>query len=535
MNSLRVLDVTLRDGGCVNDFNFGQTYMEKILAAEEAAGVDIIELGYIDEKSGSEYGRTQYSSEAVIPQSILKHKQKGITYVAMMDYGKFHVGDLLPRTDTGIDGIRMAFHKKDYMKVIPLGREIIEKGYQFYIQPMITLRYTDAELLELIQAVNHELPDASGFYIVDSFGEMRANDMGRMLNLVDHNLIPSMPLGFHSHNNLQLSYSNAIEMLQFPTTRDFILDCSIMGMGKGAGNLNTELLLEHLNLFYGKKYKIQPLLEVIDKVINQLHNEFYWGYAPEYYLSSAYHCTPSYASYYYNKHMLPIDQVGELLSMIEEEKKISFDREYAERMYRSYNVRKAVDDSSVLSGLKTELAGKRVLLVAPGKSVGKAKKKIQALASMDDVVTIGLNSTLDIRFDYVLATREDIYKQAVADGMSVIVPSSVSKGGRGNVKVLNYENWIEVDEQTHDSSSVIALKLLQACDVKEIYLAGFDGFSVNINENYYNPNMRRPVNAEQAERRNHYYKMLFKHARDSGMKIQFITPSLYEKGWDENI
>lgn len=100
---------------------------------------------------------------------------------------------------------------------------------------------------------------------------------------------------------------------------------------------------------------------------------------------------------------------------------------------------------------------------------------------------------------------------------------------------MNYENWIEVDEQTHDSSSVIALKLLQACDVKEIYLAGFDGFSVNINDNYYNPNMRRPVNAEQAERRNHYYKMLFKHARDSGMKIQFITPSLYEKGWDENI
>lgn len=528
MNRLMVLDVTLRDGGCVNDFNFGQTYMEKILAAQEASGVEIIEMGYIDEKKGSRSGRTQYIDETVIPQCILKHKKPGVTYVAMMDYGKFDIDKLQPRTESSIDGIRMAFHKKNRLEIIPLGRKIIEKGYKFFIQPMITLRYSDAELVELIEMVNGELPDASGFYIVDSFGEMRSNDMSRMLNLVDHNLIPSMALGFHSHNNLQLSYSNTMAMLQFPTTRDLMLDCSIMGMGKGAGNLNTELLLEHLNLFYGKHYKIAPLLEVIDKVINQLHDEFYWGYAPEYYLSSTYHCTPSYASHFYNKHMLPIDQVGELLGMIAEEKKISFDRDYAEEVYRTYNESKAVDDSGVVSDLKAEFGGKKILLVAPGKSVGEAIERIRDLAVRDDVITIGLNSTLDFDFDYLLTTRTDIYAQAVADGKSVIVPSSVSKGGRGNVKILNYGNWIEVDERTHDSSSVIVLKLLQACEVTEILLAGFDGFSVNINNNYYDPNMRRPVNAEQVERRNAYYKGLIGRVRESGVKIEFITPSLYE-------
>ena len=289
MNSLKVLDVTLRDGGCVNDFNFGQVYMEKILAAQEASGVDVIEMGYIDEKKGSESGRTQYINEKVIPQCILKKKKPGITYVAMMDYGKFNVDNLSKNNGKGIDGIRLAFHKKNMRDMIPLGRKIIDKGYQFYIQPMITLRYSDEELLELIDLVNKELPDASGFYIVDSFGEMRPNDMNRLMNLVDHNLIPSMTLGFHSHNNLQMSYSNACALLQFPTNRNLMLDSSIMGMGKGAGNLNTELLLEHLNLYYGKNYNIAPLLEVMDKVINQLHAEFYWGYAPEYYLSSANH------------------------------------------------------------------------------------------------------------------------------------------------------------------------------------------------------------------------------------------------------
>ena len=339
MNSLKVLDVTLRDGGCVNDFNFGQVYMEKILSALEASGVDIIEMGYIDEAKGSTSGRTQYINERVISDSILRNKKPGVTYVAMMDYGKFNVDKLQIHTESSIDGIRMAFHKKNRHDIIELGRKIIDKGYKFFIQPMITLRYSDMELLELIGLVNQDLPDASGFYIVDSFGEMRPNDMSRILNLVDHNLLPTMTLGFHSHNNLQMSYSNAIEMLKFPTNRDLMLDCSIMGMGKGAGNLNTELLVEHLNLYYGKKYKVAPLLEVIDKVINQLHSEFYWGYAPEYYLSAANQCTPSYASHFYNKHMLPIDQVGELLSMIAPEKKISFDKNYAEELYRQLRLK----------------------------------------------------------------------------------------------------------------------------------------------------------------------------------------------------
>ena len=226
--------------------------------------------------------------------------------------------------------------------------------------------------------------------------------------------------------------------------------------------------------------------------------------------------------------MLPIDQVGELLGLIAEDKKISFDREYAETLYRKYNESKVVDDSSVIDDLKNEFAGKRILLVAPGKNIGNAFNRIKEISMQEDVISIGLNSTIDIKFDYILTTRADIYTQVVADGKNVIVPSNVSKGGRGNVKVLNYVNWIEVDEITHDSSSVIALKLLQACGIKSILLAGFDGFSSNINDNYYDTSMRRPVTVEQAERRNAYYKSLIGRMINNGVNIVFITPSKYE-------
>ena len=528
MNSIKILDVTLRDGGCVNDFNFGQSYMEKILAAQEESGIDIIELGYIDENKGSDYGRTQYISEKVIPECILKKKKLGVTYVAMIDYGKFNIDMLRTKRENDIDGIRMAFHKEDYLEAIAQGKKIIQKGYDFYIQPMLTLRYNDVELLELIELVNQELPEAAGFYVVDSFGEMREKDLIRLLNIIDHNLTSEMPIGFHSHNNLQMSYANAISMMQFTTSRTLILDSSIMGMGKGAGNLNTELLLEHLNVFYKKKYRIEPLLEVIDKVINQLHTEFYWGYAPEYYLSSVNHCTPSYASHFYNKHMLSIDQVGELLRMIDDQKKLSFDKCYAEELYRQYNKQKEVDDSIVVKELLSEFKGRNVLLVAPGKSIGIYLDKIKEICEMNNVIKIGLNTTLDLRFDYILITRSEIYEKALEEGKNIIVPSSVSRDVRANVKVLNYSSWIEVDERTHDSSAVFALNLMQVCDVSTVMLAGFDGFSTNINENYFDPNMRHPVSIEQVNRRNNFYKEFITKIREGGMDIQFITPSKYE-------
>lgn len=336
MKDIKIIDVTLRDGGCVNNFEFGQSYMKKILKAQEEAAVNIIELGYIDSTSGSLFGRTQYINEQIIPRCILEDKKKDITYLAMIDYGKYNIHKLQSRTAYGIDGIRIAFHKEDYLNVVPLCKEIMNKGYQLYIQPMVTLRYLEDELLCFIDLVNRELSDATGFYIVDSFGEMQQEDVSRLVSLVDCNLNPTIAVGLHCHNNQQLAYSNAIEFLKWKTTREILLDSSIMGMGKGAGNLNTELILKYINQHYEKNYRIEPLLMVIDEVINPLHEEFQWGYAIEYYLSAIYHCSPSYANYFRKKYALSVELMKELLSVLSEKEKISFNMQYAEKVYEQY-------------------------------------------------------------------------------------------------------------------------------------------------------------------------------------------------------
>jgi 4-hydroxy 2-oxovalerate aldolase len=130
--------------------------------------------------------------------------------------------------------------------------------------------------------------------------------------------------------------------------------------------------------------------------------------------------------------------------------------------------------------------------------------------------------------DYTLITRQDLYEDAIANGEKIITTSAVTKGGRGNVWVLDYKRWIDISEITHDSSVDITFNLLSECGVKHILLAGFDGFSVDINENYYDASMRYPVNSEQMVKYNNYNKSLIKKMRDKGVYVEFITPSKYE-------
>lgn len=526
MNRIEVLDVTLRDGGCVNNFEFGQLRMTKILSSLENAGVDIIELGYIDDKNGSISDRTQYIDECAIENQLLKTKKTFVEYVAMIDYGKYDFNRLPERSKNSIDGLRVAFHKNDLDKIEDISKIIINKGYNLYIQPMLTLRYSDNDLNSLIKIANR-LEKVRALYIVDSFGEMRSDDLSRIFEIVNNKLNKNICIGFHSHNNLQLSYSNAIKLLEMNADRNVIIDSSIMGMGKGAGNLNTELLIEHLNLFYGKKYQISPLLNIIDKVINPIHSELYWGYAPEYYLSSINHCSPSYASYFYNKHMLSIDKVSELLSKINEDKKISFDKEYAENLYREFNEKLKIDDNESFLEIKKELNGKTVLLVAPGKSIKKVKDKLSIYSTKKDVITIGLNTNLEFN-DFIITTRNDVFEEAVKANMNIIVCSNISKNCRGKILVLDYSNWTDViNGCTFDSSSIIAFNLIKKCGVKKVLMAGFDGFSSLSSNNYFDSSLDCSISNSEAQLRNKFYKDYFKKVRESGIELVFLTKSLY--------
>lgn len=333
---ISLLDCTLRDGGIAIDFEFGTARMQSIKACLEHSGVEYIECGYIDEKKGTSEGRTCFDNEVSIQKHLLDSgKKTGVTYVAMIDYGTFNVNNLKPRNEKGIDGIRLAFHKEKWHESIEWGKVILSKGYDLYIQPMVSMRYSDEEYRELIQICNEQLSGAKAFYIVDSFGQMDSAMLTHKIEIVDQYVSPSMKIGFHAHNNRQLAYSNALTFLDYNAKHDIMLDASIMGMGKGAGNLCTELIAASL-IQEGKNYETTCIYESISEYFSKKIKTNPWGYSLDYYLSSLYSCTPSYIKIFLKDQRVTTDILIQLLKTMPEEKKAACDRTFATTHLQEY-------------------------------------------------------------------------------------------------------------------------------------------------------------------------------------------------------
>ncbi len=521
---VRILDVTLRDGGIVNNFEFGEKNMKRILSAIEDSGVDFIELGYLEKNTGTVRGRSQFINEKVIPRYFLTKKKPGVTYSVMFDYGKFDVDVLGNREKNGIDAIRFAFHKRDFSKVKPIYEKLIQKGYETYMQPMITLHYTDEELKELVALAN--CLNIKGLYFVDTFGQMHQSDIERLSCFFDRELRKDIALGFHSHNNMQMAFANTIAFLQYKTERNKMIDSSVMGMGRGAGNLNTEMILQYLNLYYGIQYDIHPLLKVMDSILNKIKAQYTWGYSAEYYLSAINDCSPVYAGHYYKKHMLQIEQINELLGMIKGEKRISFDKEYAEEIYRQYNARRNREAISEIEKLRSFISGKKICVLAPGKSLLREKEKVMEAINHVDL-TVSINCSV-FNSDIIMVTRDDAIEKITIEGNQIIVTSNVNICKNDRIFVIDYLRWISIiDGETQDSAGYIILNLLIELGVVEIYLAGFDGFTSDINENYFEDSLKRPVTADQLDTKNKLFAEFIKRKKNEA-SIKFITSSMYE-------
>lgn len=334
--SITLLDCTLRDGGIVINFDFGLERMQQIRKVLENAGVQVIECGYINEKAGSPKERTCFDNADSIAKNFLKgDKKSGVQYVAMIDHGTFELRNLSKRDPDGIDGIRYAFHMEHWHDALEQAQIILEKGYDLYTQPMVTLRYSNSEFRELIKTVNHKLPEAKAFYIVDSFGQMDALSLTKKMEIVDHMLSPTMKIGFHAHNNRQLAYSNALIFINYPAQHDIMLDSSIMGMGKGAGNLCTELITGSL-IEQGCNYDTTGIYEMMSEYFSKVIVTSPWGYSLEYYFASAFGCTPSYIKIFKSDERVDIAILVELLKNMPEDKRAACDKVFAKEYLQSY-------------------------------------------------------------------------------------------------------------------------------------------------------------------------------------------------------
>lgn len=532
MKRIKLLDCTLRDGGRVIDCKFKDSSIKAVSEQLARAKIDIIEIGFLRDIE-FEGNSTFFSGmEDVVPYL---NKSGNVSYVAFVDFGMFDVYSLRNRTKNGIDGIRYGFTKKDFNR----NREVLEaeikyiknKGFDIYIQGVNTGGYPDKELLEVVEFANGLAPVSFG--IVDTYGSMYSEDLSRLFELVNHNLKYDIAIDFHSHNNMQLSFSLAQEMIKLCSgKRDLIIDCTLNGMGKGAGNLNTELIVDYMNRKLNYNYDFDLILDTIDEYLYELKQEKNWGYTIPAFMSGIYKAHPNNIIYLTEKFKLATKDIRHIISMIDEDIRQSYDYPMIQEIFKEYSNYK-VDDHEALADIDSIVSDRKVLLLVPGRTLNEYKNKIQEFVSKEAPVIFSVNFLPDfIQPDFVFFGNPRRYgKLHKAGNIRCIISSNIDNNNSKDL-VINYHSVIEKEGKYFDNSTIMLLNLLARTSLKKLFIAGFDGFSTDyhtnfIDDSFYNDRFKEDF----CEINEEIYRMLMTYSKriEGKIKIKFITPSTFER------
>ncbi len=274
-DELKVLDCTIRDGGLINNYQFKDEFVKGVYAAACDAEVDIIELGkklaVSDEYSREKYGRWNFCDDDDLRMIIDAHESEYRPLVAVMfDVGRVDIGSLEHVDQSPMDMIRTACYVADIDKGIDLCKRSKDLGYLTTINIMACSAAIETDLIEALRQVN-DVDEVDYLYLVDSYGAFYSEQVSAYLQLYKQHA-PNKELGFHAHNNQQLAFSNTQQAIIDGVN---LLDATINGIGRGAGNCNLELLLHFLR---NPKFDVRPIYKAIQEHFVPLRNEIEWGF-----------------------------------------------------------------------------------------------------------------------------------------------------------------------------------------------------------------------------------------------------------------
>lgn len=325
---LRLLDCTLRDGGQCLESNQKHgiktevfTDAEKILIAEKVrdSKADIVEIGCISEVTGQNKKNIAiYTSVEELSAYLPTANNSNQIYTGVFVDPEIETDHIPPCSKGLIDGARIILRYSELRRSLDFCSMLKNKGYRVFIQPMLTMRYSDSDIQLLIDYANDM--DAEALYIVDSFGYMMEEDIKRIYDKYENGLTPKISIGLHAHNNMECALTNVRYFIENVIARDGIVDTCAMGMGQGAGNLQTEVLVNYLNTKYGSNYDINKIFDVCDileKFVS--HNIENWGYSPLRFIPAIHQTAYKYAIAMKMEYDMSLAEINNTLTNIPEE------------------------------------------------------------------------------------------------------------------------------------------------------------------------------------------------------------------------
>lgn len=283
-NQVKILDCTIRDGGLVNNWDFSVDFVRDTYEALNNAGVDYMEIGYKNSPKlldADGCGPWRFCDDDFIREVIPEKKNTKLS--AIVDIGRVDPSECAPRSESPFDMIRVACYLKDIDKGLDLINQFHNLGYETSLNIMAVSNSINSHLVEALEKIERSVVDV--LYVVDSFGSLFPKDIAYLVKLFKEHA-PSKRLGIHTHNNLQMAFANTLEGIELGVE---FLDTSVYGMGRGAGNCQTELVVGHLT---ASRYDMKPLLKLIDDRFVPLSKEVEWGYNTAYALTGLFNEHP---------------------------------------------------------------------------------------------------------------------------------------------------------------------------------------------------------------------------------------------------
>lgn len=317
MKNIKILDCTLRDGGYINEWSFETHQVETVLNLLLGSNIDFIELGFLtkEKKDNQTALFDNFYDINKIASNFPKEK-----LCLMVEYSKFPSDEIIKNSP--IKNIRVIFKKENKKEALLYCKKLTQNNFKVFINPTYINKYSTDELCELIKDINNINPYA--MTIVDTLGMLNKNSIKKLYLLIDYHLNKNINLGFHAHDNLGLAFLNAQTLIDLTKERSLIIDTSIFGMGRGAGNIQSELLAKYLNDNFNSNYNILSILKAIREEIEPIYNKTPWGATMPFYLAAIYECHPDYAKFLAQKNLSP-DKINSILKNIPKSKRTSFD------------------------------------------------------------------------------------------------------------------------------------------------------------------------------------------------------------------
>jgi len=497
-----LLDCTLRDGGYYTNWDFDAKTVDSYIKTMNMLPIDYLELGYRNKPQKEYQGKFGYC-----PVYILKHiRSMSKKKLAIMLNEKSTTPedlDMLVKPLKGfVDMIRLAVDPKNFDRAVELAAEVKKCGFEVAFNMMYMSKWQQYEgLMEKLNKMNGVV---DLFNMVDSYGGITPDEVRNIYGEVRKQT--NCRIGFHGHNNLQLGLINTITAIECGVDS---VDATILGMGRGAGNLNMELLLTYLNKHHGLAVNFNELGDAIT-AFTPLMEKYRWGTSLPYMLSGA--------------NSFPQKDVMDWVS---------------NRVYSFNSIVRALDnrmdkkEDNAKFPLLTAAKHKQVIVVGGGESVAEHEDAIKEYLSKNKDTVLVFSTTrqaksfigTDSEKYYCLVGNEGRRMTANIgkdnyDDCCVLPPYPRTMGTE--VPTFAEKSTFELEaitfvEEFKDSVTTVALQLAMQLTDGEIYLVGYDGYAGNI--------LSEKEFALTNENRTIF--QAFNKSRDK--KLKSLTPSLYKE------